>query len=160
LENKCKPQLAELMQGYKPKVIWFDYPGEINIIDSLELLAIIRSNDPQCLAGSRLHGSEELRDFKTLGDYSMPTGEIGETYWESLPGMQKHTYSYDQFQAFRPAKEIFNELKSVKDKGGNYLLAIGGPKGDGSIPEVNFKILREVKKLADEAGLKLGTTKE
>ena len=95
--------------------------------------------------------------FQEQKSYSV---KIGETYWESLPGLQKHTYSYDQFQPFRPAKEIFKELKSVRGKGGNYLLAIGGPKGDGSIPEANFKILREVKKMADEAGLKLGAAKE
>ncbi|VGO12343.1 hypothetical protein PDESU_00895 [Pontiella desulfatans] len=153
LENKSKPQLLELMEKYDPEVIWFDVPTEINIIDALELLAIIRKNNPHCLAGSRLHQSEELRDFLTMGDYKIPEGEIAETYWESLPGMQKHTYSYDQFQPFRSPEEIFKELKEVRRKGGNFLLAIGGPRGDGSIPEINFEILRKVKALADKEGL-------
>ena len=153
LENKSKPQLLELMERYNPEVIWFDVPSEINIIDALELLAIIRKNNPHCLAGSRLHYSKELRDFLTMGDYKIPKGEIAERYWESLPGMQQHTYSYDQFQPFRTPEEIYQELKTVRNKGGNFLLAIGGPRGDGSIPEINFEILREIKALADKDGL-------
>jgi hypothetical protein len=134
LENKSKPQLVELMERYNPEVIWFDVPTEINIMDALELLAIIRKNNPHCLAGSRLHQSKELRDFFTMGDYKIPEGEI-------------------QFQAFRSPEEIFEELKEVRGKGGNFLLAIGGPRGDGSIPEINFEILRKVKALADEEGI-------
>lgn len=152
LENKSKPQLEELMRRYHPEVIWFDVATEINMIDSLELLAIIRKYNPKCLAGSRLHASGELRDFKTLGDYQVPKGEVDEDYWESLPGMQKFTYSYDQFQPFRTPEEIFAELSSVRAKGGNYLLAIGGPRGDGSIPEINFEILRKVKAMVDKQG--------
>lgn len=153
LENKGKPQLVELMERYNPEVIWFDVPSEINVIDSLEMLAIVRKHNPHCLAGSRLHASTELRDFRTLGDYDVPEGQIREDYWESLPGMQKFTYSYDQFQPFRSPEEIYKELKGVRQKGGNYLLAIGGPKGDGSIPAINFEILRKVKELADAEGI-------
>jgi hypothetical protein len=152
LENKSKPQLEELMQRYHPAVIWFDMPSEMNIIDSLELLAIVRKYNPHCVVSSRLHDSGELRDFKTLGDYEVPEGQIRERYWESLPGMQQYTYSYDQFQPFRSPDEIFAELRTVRARGGNYLLAIGGPRGDGSIPEINFEILRRVKALMDEKG--------
>ena len=153
LENKSKPQLIELMENYNPEVIWFDVPDEINIIDALELLAIVRTYNPHCVAGSRLHASGKLKDFRTLGDYTIPKEQITEPYWESLPGMQKNTYSYDQFQPFRSPEEIFAELKTVRAKGGNYLLAIGGPRGDGSIPEKNFEILRQVKEMADKEGL-------
>lgn len=152
LENKSKPQLEELMKRYNPEVIWFDAPTEINIIDSLELLAIIRKYNPHCLAGSRLHASGQLKDFRTLDDYQVPDDQVNDDYWESLPGMQKKTYSYDQFQPFRSPEEIFEELKFVRAKGGNYLLAIGGPRGDGSIPEINFEILRKVKAMVDEQG--------
>jgi alpha-L-fucosidase len=67
---------------------------------------------------------------------------------------QQHqfTYSYDQFQPFRTPEELFAELSSVRAKGVNYLLAIGGPRGDGSIPEINFEILRKVKAMVDKQG--------
>ena len=76
--EKCMPQVEELLDHYKPDLLWFDcyIPGAKSNMSAAQIsriLKMIRKKSPNCLVNSRL-GLEEIgtsdtmADFETLGD--------------------------------------------------------------------------------------------
>lgn len=65
--------------------------------------------------------------------------------WQTDTAIAKNSWCYTDTLEYKNARDIIQNLISVVSKNGNMLLNIG-PKGDGSIPEQDKKILREIGK--------------
>ena len=139
-KNKCEPQVKELLTNYGPlTLIWFDTPGEMTKEQSLDLVNLVKKNQPQALINSRIGNG--LGDYSTYGDHEIPSRNV-DGLWEAVNTSNDswgHAW-YDE--NWKGPTEIVTDLVSVVARGGNFMLNIG-PKGDGSIPETNASFLRQ-----------------
>lgn len=64
-------------------------------------------------------------------------------YWQTDTAVAKNSWCYTETLDYKTSHQIITNLIDVVSKNGNMLLNIG-PKGDGSIPEGDQKILKEI----------------
>jgi alpha-L-fucosidase len=153
LKVKALPQLRELLTQYGPLgIIWFDGVGTKTAEQNEQIIAMVRTLNPDCLINSR------LGDWKKFvwGDYrSMDDDKVSDKLlaygWEN-PGTMNRTYGYSTVeQKWRTPTQIIRMLADIASKGGNYLLNIG-PKSDGLVEAKAVRILQEVGKWMDRYG--------
>ena len=119
-------------------LVWFDR-GMYNPEQALEFIDLIRNLQPSTLINGRVgnYDQEFLGDYQSMGDNGMPPGGLDE-YWET-PITLNRTWGFSKFDTLWKSPEaVILQFVAAVSRGGNYLLNIG-PKGDGEIPEVNFR---------------------
>lgn len=73
-------------------------------------------------------------------------GQMNETFprpWQSDTAVARNSWSYTKDNQYKEPEEILQILIDIVSKNGSLLLNIG-PKGDGSIPGEDARILREI----------------
>jgi alpha-L-fucosidase len=139
-QRKVKPQVRELLTQYGPiGIMWFDTPEKISRAQSLELRAMIRQLQPDCIINSRVgHG---------LGDYGTPEQQIpsakSDKAWETCMTLNGHWGYNSHDQKWKSTEMLLDNLVDIVSKGGNYLLNVG-PTGEGVIPQPSVKRLHEI----------------
>ncbi len=139
-ENKCRPQVEEITTQYGPiAIVWFDTPGRIPREYVEELVDIVHRNQPKALVSGR--AGYGLGDYQTLGDMEVPNANV-EGIWETVD-TTNDSWAYAWYDNYwKTPKEILHRLVSCVGRGGTYMLNIG-PKGDGTVPELAARTLRE-----------------
>ena len=150
LDEKAKPQLKELLENYGPLgLVWFDR-GLYTPEQGQEFVDLIHSIQPSTLINGRVghYFQELLGDYQDMNDKGIPPGGLGEYF--QTPQTLNETWGYSKFDTgWKSPETVVRQLVQVVSRGGNYLLNIG-PKGDGSIPEANIGIFREVGEWMDK----------
>jgi len=138
-ENKCRPQVEEITTQYGPiAIVWFDTPGRIPREYVEELVQIVRKNQPKALVSGR--AGYGLGDYQTLGDMEVPHENV-EGIWETVD-TTNDSWAYAWYDNYwKTPKEILHRLVSCVARGGTYMLNIG-PRGDGTVPELAARTLR------------------
>ena len=138
--NKCKPQVREICSNYgEIDFVWFDTPGGMPENYVVELAKMVRELQPNAMMSSRV--GYGLGDYSTNGDMEVPSKNI-EGLWETCD-TNNDSWSYAWYDNnFKSPKEILNRLISTVGRGGTYLFNVG-PNGDGVVPEIGAKFLRE-----------------
>ena len=148
-QEKCLPQVRELIENYQPAFIWFDTWGKPEIITEKrlnELIALVREMDANCLINSRIlmkdpHIAGKV-DFLSMGDNSFPKQRIDKP-WETS-GTMNRSWGYHQRDFnWEPAGQLLRKLASNVSRNGNFQLNVG-PKSDGRFPKPAIKRLREI----------------
>ena len=158
-EEKIKPQVQEILTGYGELcLIWFDVPHTISKAQSLELNALVKRYQPDCLINSRIGNG--AYDYVSLGDNEYPTEfKTDETLDpNSLHGFKVSPYGlyetagtlnsswgfkyYDQ--NWITSQEIRERRERLNGLGVNYLLNVG-PDALGRIPSFSVEALRGAK---------------
>lgn len=138
-QNKSKKQVQELCTNYGPLLLmWFDTPGSMSKDQSMDLVRIVRENQPKALINSRIGNG--VGDYSTYGDHEIPTRNMT-GLWEAINTSNDSWGSAWYDENWKGPTEIVRDLISVIARGGNYMLNIG-PRADGSIPETNAAFLR------------------
>jgi alpha-L-fucosidase len=140
-QEKVMPQMRELLTNYGPVgMIWFDMwvHHEQTIVTEKQLLqlkALIRELQPECLVNSRLGLSVEEDpdiDFRTLGDNQFGSMKL-DYPWQS-PGTVAHSWGYHQLDTeWKSTTTLLKYLISNVSLNGNFMLNIG-PKSNGDVP--------------------------
>lgn len=148
--EKCLPQVTELIQRYRPDLFWFDTWGDkqekIFISDKRrdQLIALIRKKSPKTLINGRiswLNPGNDI-DFLEMMDNEYPS-ELLQRPWQT-PATMVHSWGWHaKDYHWKTAREMVGYLISNTSKGGNYLLNIG-PKPDGTFPTMAVRRLREI----------------
>jgi alpha-L-fucosidase len=134
-------QLEELATAYKPDLIWFDgdwdFPAEK--WQSQELREKIFQWLPAVILNSRLNG---------YGDYATPEQGVPITppkskYWELCMTMNDSWGFQGNDRNYKTANQLIRIFVDCLSMGGNLLLDIG-PRADGTIPEEQVRILKEL----------------
>lgn len=134
-------QLDELTAQYKPDLWWFDGDWEqsAETWKAKELTDKLRSDNPSCIINSRIQG---------YGDYGTP--EIGvpvvrpaDRYWELCYTINDSWGFQHKDLNFKSPQMVLKTLVDCISNGGNLLLDIG-PREDGSIPEEEVAVLKEL----------------
>jgi len=134
-------QLTELSEQYKPELLWFDGDWEHNAEEwkAKETLNLLRKYNPNIIINSRLNHH---------GDYDTPEQGIPVTrpdakFWELCYTMND-SWGYQPFdKKYKSPNMIIRTLVDCISMGGNLLLDIG-PKADGTIPEEQLNILKQL----------------
>ena len=141
LDEKCKPQLRELLTNYGPiGLVWFDMAHTISDTQALEIRDLVKSIQPKCLVSGRVGGGHG--DYGNLGDNQIPIGRMTGD-WE-CPATLNNTWGFKaQDHNWKSIDTLLYLLVDLAAKGVNYLLNIG-PDALGKVPDESYKLLREI----------------
>jgi len=151
-----KGQLAELIDDYKPGIIWFDGEWESAWTHErgTDLYNWLREKDPKLIINNRVDKGRKgyegfTTDPKFKGDYGTPEQQIPATgfgagaSWESCMTMN-NTWGYKtDDHKWKSTATLIENLIDIASKGGNYLLNVG-PTGEGEIPAASLERLAEI----------------
>ncbi len=136
-------QIAELGKNFNPDLYWFDGDWEQSAEKwkAKEIRESILAINPNAIINSRLQG---YGDYATP-EQGLPVKRPEDKYWELCMTIND-SWGYQQNdREFKTPEQVIKIFAECISKGGNLLLDIG-PKADGTIPEENVKILKELGK--------------
>ena len=148
-QDKCLPQVQELLQRYHPDLLWFDTWGgvarrHITVKRRDELIDLIRAECPDCLINGRIaaHNPGPRVDFLSAGDNQHPEKNLG-CPWQT-PGTMCRSWAWHAHDfGWKSRGVLIRLLATNASLGGNYLLNIG-PYASGAIPSPAIRRLREL----------------
>lgn len=154
-EQYLHAQVTEVVQNYRPGVMWFDGEWESTWSHErgLRLFELCRSLDPAMIVNNRVdvhRGGMQgfAKDSEAVGDFQTPEQEIPPTGvpgvdWESCMTMNSHWGWNAQDGAWKSTTTLLHNLIDIASKGGNYLLNVG-PRADGTFPPQAVQRLAEI----------------
>ncbi|GIP35010.1 alpha-L-fucosidase [Paenibacillus sp. J2TS4] len=140
----AKPQIKELLTEYGPiGLLWFDTAGGLSREDSEDMVAHVRSLQPDCLINSRVSHFKGMGDYQSKGDNETPMYGEDTRPWET-PMTLNQTWGFSlKDQVWKTTESLVRKLVNIVSKGGNLLLNVG-PSPEGTIPGESVKRLREL----------------
>lgn len=153
---------CELIDRYQPSIIYFDWWIEHSAAKPwIRKLAAYYYNQ----AAAR--GEEVVINYKhdaflfgaaVLDVERGQFNEIKPYIWQTDTSVARNSWGYTEGNDYKSAEELIWNLVDVVSKNGNFLLNIG-PKADGTIPEEDARLLREIGAWLDVNGEAIyGTT--
>lgn len=134
-------QITEIMDNYNPDLMWFDGDWEQSAEKwhSAEIRKLLHQKNSNIIINSRLQG---YGDYATP-EQGLPIHKPKEKLWELCMTMND-SWGYQQNDKnYKTPYEVIRIFADVISMGGNLLLDIG-PKADGTIPEEQKNILKEL----------------
>lgn len=148
-EEKCLPQVAELIDRYQPDMFWFDTWGQaaksqITAERRDQLIRHIRERAPRCMINGRIAAHDPAgADFISMGDNQFP-GEKNapQVPWET-PGTMNHSWGYHRLDyQWKNFDRLLTSLLTNAHHGGAFTLNVG-PLPDGSFPRAARRRLQQ-----------------
>jgi alpha-L-fucosidase len=134
-------QIKEIGDKFNPDLWWFDGDWEHSAEEweAEKVRHIILDKNPSAIINGRLQG---------YGDYTTPEQNFPVTrppynWWELCMTVNDNWGYQQQDQNWKTPYEIISIFADAVSNGGNLLLDIG-PKKDGSIPEEEINVLKEL----------------
>ena len=134
-------QMEELQKAYNPDLWWFDGDWEFSSDEwkAPEIVAMLHKWNPGVIVNSRIQGN---------GDYLTP--ELGvpvvrpdAQWWETCMTINDSWGFRKDDTEFKTPMTCLRMLVNCMSMGGNFLLDIG-PRADGTIPEEEVAVLKEI----------------
>ncbi len=139
--NFNKAQLTELSSKWNPDLYWFDGDWEHSSEqwDAPGIISLLHSYNPGVIVNSRIQGHGDY-DTPELG---VPVTRPDAQWWETCM-TSNDSWGYRKTDTnFKSSKTVIKMLADCIGMGGNLLLDIG-PKADGTIPEEQVQILKDL----------------
>lgn len=144
-ERYLHAQVTEVIQRYRPAVMWFDGEWEKTWTHErgVRLFELCRKLAPEMIVNNRVDVHRQgMQGFsastEAVGDFDTPEQEIPATGlpgvdWESCMTMNGHWGWNATDTRWKSDRELIHNLIDIASKGGNYLLNVG-PRADGMFP--------------------------
>jgi alpha-L-fucosidase len=134
-------QLKELQEAYNPDLFWFDGDWEFSSEewDAPGIVAQLREYNPDVIVNSRIAGHGDY-DTPELG---VPVVRPQSPWWETCMTINDSWGFRKKDTDFKSPDTILRMLVDCMSLGGNLLLDIG-PRADGTIPQEEVAILKEL----------------
>ncbi len=136
-------KVREVVEGYKPDVLYFD--SRTRIIPEEYRHRVAEIFYGACPDGIMTYKQDDFP--KGVGVYDVECGRFAEKqpfFWQTDDRMEDNiTWCIVQEPKYKPAEKILQQLCDVVSKNGNLLLNLG-PNADGSFPEEARKELYRV----------------
>jgi alpha-L-fucosidase len=136
-----KAQIQEVVSGYKPDLLWFDGDWDYTAEQwkAKDLSEAVREWNPGIILNSRING---YGDYATP-EQGLPITRPGEKYWELCMTMNDSWgYQHNDLN-YKTPNQIIRIFIDCISMGGNLLVDIG-PKADGTIPDEQVQILKDL----------------
>jgi alpha-L-fucosidase len=144
--DHMQAQVEELVDRYRPAVLWFDGEWESTWTRELgaETYDLVRTADPAIIVNNRVDVGREgmaglTREGGYRGDFGTPEQEIPATGlpegvdWETCMTMNR-SWGHQSFDTeFKSVEDLVRKLVDIASKGGNFLLNVG-PDARGRFP--------------------------
>jgi alpha-L-fucosidase len=136
-------QIDEINESYKPDLWWFDGDWEHSAEEwqAKKIRQNILALKPSAIINGRLQG---YGDYKTP-EQNFPVTKPGYRWWELCMTINNNWGYHPDDTNWKTPFEIISIFADVVSNGGNLLLDIG-PKADGTIPEEDVYVLKELGK--------------
>ncbi|MCP5116798.1 MAG: alpha-L-fucosidase [bacterium] len=143
-------QLRELLANYGDMaIIWFDTGDQFTDVNTSHG-ELVRKLQPKALISGRLHGREEMSDYRQEGDRRIPARRV-EGDAES-PMTLRDNWGWDRDDSnWKSDKEMIERLSLCVARGANMLLNVG-PKPDGTLAPEEVRALRAIGRWMDVNG--------
>jgi alpha-L-fucosidase len=141
---------AELVDRYQPQLVWFDWwIAQPPVHANLKTFAAFYYNrgtewGKGVAINYKKHGGESFPD--TAGVLDIERGQLATLrplFWQTDTSVSKTSWGYVWNHEYKSIDSIVDDLVDIVSKNGSLLLNIG-PKSDGTIPEAEEAILREI----------------
>jgi alpha-L-fucosidase len=141
---------AELVDKYRPQLVWFDWWIAQPVFHSrLQRFAAFYYNRGAewgrgVAINYKKHGGESFPD--TAGVLDIERGQLASLrplFWQNDTSVSKTSWGYVSNHEYKTVDSIVDDLVDVVSKNGSLLLNIG-PRPDGTIPEPEEQMLREI----------------
>ena len=135
-------QMHEIIQRYKPDVLWNDVNYPING-DVTGIFAELFNLNSNAVVNDRWRQFDELSNF-TTPEYTF-FDKVVPKKWETCRGIG-YSFGYNQVESdveLLSSEALIHLLVNIVCNNGNLLLNVG-PKADGSIPENQLKRLNDL----------------
>ncbi|MCL6267103.1 alpha-L-fucosidase [Flagellimonas myxillae] len=139
--NYYQGQLKELSSTYNPDLYWFDGDWEHNSEEweAPKVRQMLLDKNPNTILNSRLR---DQGDYATP-EQGMPITKPTSKYWELCMTMNNSWGFQKNDHEYKTPDQIIGIFADVLANGGNLLLDIG-PKADGTIPNEQVNILKNL----------------
>jgi alpha-L-fucosidase len=136
----CQGQIKEISTKFNPDLWWFDGDWEHSAEqwESEKIRSIILTNNPKAIINGRLQG---YGDYETP-EQNFPVSRPKFNWWE-LCMTTNDNWGYQADKNWKTPFEVISIFVDAVSNGGNLLLDMG-PKEDGTIPEEQINVLREL----------------
>ena len=147
--EKCLPQVAELIERYHPDMFWFDTWGQgakkqVTTARRDQLIKLIREMGPECMINGRIASHDPAgADFISMGDNQFPDAKNApKVPWET-PGTMNHAWGYHRLDfQWRSFDQLLDSVINNAHHGGAVTLNVG-PLSDGSFQLAAQRRLKE-----------------
>jgi alpha-L-fucosidase len=137
----CHGQIAELSKKFSPDLYWFDGDWEQSADrwQASQIREMILDNNPLAIINSRLAG---YGDYATP-EQGLPVRRQKDKYWELCMTINDSWGYQGNDRNYKTPSQVIRIFAECIGMGGNMLLDIG-PGADGTIPEEQQEVLREL----------------
>jgi len=141
---------AELVDKYRPQLVWFDWwIAQPPVHANLQKFAAFYYNrgaewGKGVAINYKKHGGESFPD--TAGVLDIERGQLAASrplFWQTDTSVSKTSWGYVTNHDYKTVDSIVDDLVDIVSKNGSLLLNIG-PRPDGTIPEPEEAMLREI----------------
>jgi alpha-L-fucosidase len=141
---------AELVDKYKPQLVWFDWwIAQPPVHANLQKFAAFYYNrgaewGKGVAINYKKHGGESFPD--TAGVLDIERGQLANLrplFWQTDTSVSKTSWGFVEKHEYKTVDSIVDDLVDIVSKNGSLLLNIG-PRPDGTIPEPEEAMLREI----------------
>ncbi len=138
---------CELVDKYQPQLIWFDWWIEQPVFQPYlqRFAAYYYNRGDQWNKGVAVNYKKEAFPAKAavLDIERGQLAEIRPMFWQTDTSISKNSWGYVEKQDYKTADSIVDDLVDIVSKNGALLLNIG-PRPDGTVPEPEQAILRQI----------------
>ena len=136
-----KAQLTELSKAYKPDLLWFDGDWDYSAEQwrAPEIVDLLTSYNKDIVVNSRIRG---YGDYGTP-EQGVPTVRPEDRWWELCYTINDSWGFQHTDLNFKTPQMVLKTFVDCLSMGGNLLLDIG-PREDGTIPEEEVAVLKEL----------------
>lgn len=138
---------CELVDKYRPQVVWFDWWIEQHVFTPwLQRFAAYYYNRA-AEWGVGVGINDKYRAFpEGTAVYDIERGQLKDLrdeFWQTDTAVAKTSWGYIEGQQYKTAPSLLHDLIDIVSKNGVLLLNIG-PRPDGTIPDEEQALLREI----------------
>lgn len=140
-------RLVELIDNYQPQLIWFDWWIEQKALEPyLKQFAAYYYNRA-AEWGKGVAINHKFEAFPAgVAVFDIERGQLAHTppfFWQNDTSVSKNSWGYIEGHRYKTATDLIGDLVDVVSKNGALLLNIG-PRPDGTIPDEEQELLREI----------------
>ena len=138
---------CELIENYRPQLLWFDW-----WIMNLAFKPYLKKMAAYYYNRAKEWGLEVAVNHKfdafpvSTAVFDIERGQLAgirSLFWQTDTAVQKNSWGYTEQQDYKTVAGIIGDLADIVSKNGALLLNIG-PRADGTIPEPEQAMLREI----------------